>query len=477
MLSFHIVRYVFVILLFTVISASTGCKNTPSPFQAKTATISGVITGGEKVGFVVYGPEKFSGDFGPDGTFKMDIRMDDPGIFIFTSGRLSIPVYVKPGSNIDIKARTQKPHNIEFAGDNIPENQYLQIHSEFKKDLPDNNYGLFYTQDEFNFIKSVEERTQELVRHSQDYQKVNGVFDSDFSDLLSRDIIFESAIIKMNYPEYYAFFKPDSTLILSETYDSFLQNIDTDDADQLLVPHYHAFLPIYLDFITRLDTSLQISSHNIKKYEKIDQLFTENKVKSKLYLQLAEEMISSSVDEFHIIYDDFIKKNIKPELKVKQLLQGFDNKKHLIKGQKAPDDIFQTMDAGEISFQDFKGKVLYIDVWATWCGPCIREIPYLEKKQEQFKNKDVVFISISVDEERGPWEYMVKDKNLRGQQWYAPASWQSALAQNYRITGIPRFIIIDREGNIFNAYAPRPSFDEFDNAIEEALTWTSSENQ
>lgn len=477
MSSFPVMRYIIIAFYFIVFTTAPGCKNATSPFKPKMASITGVLSGADKSGFLIKGLEEYSGDFQSDGSFYVDMQIDEPGVFIFSSGRLKIPFFIKPGQKVELSANAKKPHDIQFSGDNIQENQYLLIHSDFKKTLPDNNYAAFYTQNESDFIKGVEERTQELVRHSQDYQKINGVFDSDFSDLLALDITFESALIKMNYPEYYQFFLPDSTLVLSETYDSFLQNIDTDDSDQLSVPNYHEFLPVFLDFTARRDTSSQQVSYNLKKYKKIDPLFSDNEVRSVLYLQLAEDMISTSIDDFNEIYDDFVKKNIQPEFKVKNLLQGFENKKHLLRGQKAPDGIFHTLDARDVSFNDFRGKVLYVDVWATWCGPCIREIPYLEKKQEQYRQRDVVFISISVDEEKGPWEYMVKDKKLKGQQWYAPGAWQSSLAQDYRITGIPRFIIIDREGHIFNAYAPRPSFDEFDQVMEDVLSETARERQ
>lgn len=452
---------------FTAVSFS--CKNAKSPFQPKTALISGLLSDADKPDFLLKGASEISGKLNSDGSFSEEIKVEDAGIFLFSMGRFQLPVFLKPGNQLSIKGSLKRQTPFEFEGDNTLENKYLQDYYSYKMSLADNNYGQFYTQDEASFIKGVEERTQALVEHSQEFQKVNGVFDADFLDLLTQDMAFESAVIKMNYPEYYKFFRPDSVLILSETYDSFLQNIDADNPDQFAIPSYHEFLPIYLDFTVQLDTLASDYSRNLKKYQAIDKLFSQNEVKSKLYLNLAEEMIATSVDDFNAIVNDFTKKNIQPESQVKLLLQGFDSIKHLVRGGPAPDGIFKNMQGADVSFKNFKGKVLYIDVWATWCGPCIREIPALEKKQEEYKNKDVVFISISVDEEPGPWEYMVKDKNLKGQQWYAPQAWSSSLAQDYRINGIPRFMIIDREGNIFNAYAPRPSFPEFDKVILEAL--------
>ncbi|MGJ8760873.1 MAG: TlpA family protein disulfide reductase [Polaribacter sp.] len=120
---------------------------------------------------------------------------------------------------------------------------------------------------------------------------------------------------------------------------------------------------------------------------------------------------------------------------------------------------------GKKSLDSFKGKYVYIDVWATWCGPCIREIPSLKSIEKEFHNKNIEFVSISTDESRrsgGSWEAaekkwrdFVKDKELSGVQLWAGQDF--SFQQAYQISGIPRFILIDPQGNIVEANAPRPS--------------------
>jgi thiol-disulfide isomerase/thioredoxin len=119
------------------------------------------------------------------------------------------------------------------------------------------------------------------------------------------------------------------------------------------------------------------------------------------------------------------------------------------------------------SLNDLKGKYVYIDIWATWCGPCKAEIPSLKKLEKQYENNNIQFVSISVDEGRGykgnaaeaykGWKRMVKDKELGGIQLLADNGFNSTFMRAYKINSIPRFILIDPEGNIVNADAPRPS--------------------
>ncbi|ARV14776.1 TlpA family protein disulfide reductase [Polaribacter sp. SA4-12] len=161
------------------------------------------------------------------------------------------------------------------------------------------------------------------------------------------------------------------------------------------------------------------------------------------------------------------------DMATKQNLQMFDyfektykTSKMMGKGKPSPKfENYVDFKGGKKSLDSFKGKYVYIDVWATWCGPCIREIPSLQKLEKEYHNKNIEFVSISTDESRrsgGSWEAaekkwrdFVKEKQMGGVQLWAGQDY--ALQQAYQITGIPRFILIDPQGNIVDSNAPRPS--------------------
>ncbi len=131
----------------------------------------------------------------------------------------------------------------------------------------------------------------------------------------------------------------------------------------------------------------------------------------------------------------------------------------LKKGSPSPKFNYPNTRGENISLDDLKGKYVYVDVWATWCAPCKREIPFLKKLDDEFKNKDIVFVSLSIDkmEHKDKWLKMVKDEQLQGVQIMSDKDWNSDFVTAYNIRGIPRFILIDKEGNIVDANAPRPS--------------------
>lgn len=145
---------------------------------------------------------------------------------------------------------------------------------------------------------------------------------------------------------------------------------------------------------------------------------------------------------------------------VQYLSSGFELKK--LNGTVSPSFKYENHKGGFTSLEDLKGKYVYIDVWATWCGPCRQEIPFLQKTEEAYHGKNIEFVSISVDEQKNheKWKQFVKDKNLGGIQLLADKDWNSDFVQGYKINGIPRFILISPEGKIVNADAPRPSSPE-----------------
>jgi thiol-disulfide isomerase/thioredoxin len=128
-------------------------------------------------------------------------------------------------------------------------------------------------------------------------------------------------------------------------------------------------------------------------------------------------------------------------------------------GSPGLDFTYKDVNGKEVSFSDFKGKIVYIDVWATWCSPCKQEIPYLQRLEKEFHGKDIQFISISVDKPKNKdkWEKFVKKEHLGGIQLFADNAFDSDIAKYYKIHAIPRFLLFDKEGKIINADAPRPS--------------------
>lgn len=144
--------------------------------------------------------------------------------------------------------------------------------------------------------------------------------------------------------------------------------------------------------------------------------------------------------------------------------------KAIKKGKEAPDFTFSDRDGKSYHLKDFRGKVLYIDCWATWCGPCCKEIPFLEKRVEEYKDNDKVrFISISMDSNKQAWMNKLDKDKPQWEQFIVSKEEHKALSKAYGISGIPRFLVINANGTIANGDAFRPSDEKFHEQLDEII--------
>jgi thiol-disulfide isomerase/thioredoxin len=136
-------------------------------------------------------------------------------------------------------------------------------------------------------------------------------------------------------------------------------------------------------------------------------------------------------------------------------------------GEPAIDFTYHDKDGNELSLSTFNGSLVYVDVWATWCGPCKTEIPALKQLEIDYHNNNITFLSVSVDTDKEAWLKMLDNKQLGGVQLWADG-W-SKITKDYAIFGIPRFMLFDVEGNVISTNAPRPSSDDIRELLDANL--------
>ena len=209
--------------------------------------------------------------------------------------------------------------------------------------------------------------------------------------------------------------------------------------------------------------------------KKMDQKLKENfrnalpseaKLKDILKKRLEDAKIQLSSEEYEVHFPSLMLAEYERENEeiIAQLAEFKvkENNLAVLKNTTAPDFNFENLNGGTTKLSSLKGFFLYIDVWATWCGPCKTEIPHLKKLEEEFRGKPVQFISISIDEpkDRAKWQKISTTNNFKGIQLLANDGWNSQWIKHFKIVGIPRFIIIGKDGKVIDPDAPRPSSSE-----------------
>lgn len=133
--------------------------------------------------------------------------------------------------------------------------------------------------------------------------------------------------------------------------------------------------------------------------------------------------------------------------------------KKVERGQQLPDFSFTDINGKQVNLSDFKGRYVFIDCWATWCGPCKGQLPHLKNLEERYHDKNIVFVSISSDKDRSAWTKMVREKSLGGVQLNEPRL-DSDFFTLFQVNAIPRFILLNPDGTVYDANMSRPSNSE-----------------
>jgi len=143
---------------------------------------------------------------------------------------------------------------------------------------------------------------------------------------------------------------------------------------------------------------------------------------------------------------------------------------NILPGMPAPDFNVVTTAGDTIRISQYFGRSLYIDVWASWCGPCLAEFPFSREMMNDPQLDKMEYLFISIDYTKVNWEKGMEKHPMPGVQLYAVGDWKSEMAEKYNITGLPRYIMIDSKGNIIRANAPRPSrLDEIKKIVSNSL--------
>lgn len=145
-------------------------------------------------------------------------------------------------------------------------------------------------------------------------------------------------------------------------------------------------------------------------------------------------------------------------------------------GNIVPEGTMLNLDSIAIPINQFRGKLLVIDYWATWCSPCLKETPIFKKIAKKYQNEPVNFITISMDDPYGYWKKYVQKNNWQGQHYWIgtdetnPLSYFTFVETEFEgtqsiILGLPQYIFVASDGKILNHSETRPSAPEFEETL------------
>ena len=120
---------------------------------------------------------------------------------------------------------------------------------------------------------------------------------------------------------------------------------------------------------------------------------------------------------------------------------------------------------GEV-LEKYKGKTVVIDIWASWCGDCLKGLPKVKLLQQQVKDKDVVFLFLSLDRTQKAWKNAINTRSITGEHYYVPSGWKGAIGNAVDLDWIPRYMVVNKKGEIIVYKAIKADDENILNAIK-----------
>ncbi|MCK8479411.1 TlpA family protein disulfide reductase [Psychroserpens algicola] len=403
-----------------------------------------------------------------NGVFSDTIQIPESGFYSFSIGREYTPIYLSLGNNLNVTIDAQKfDESISYSGEGATENNYLAAKTLNSIKVTSNAKAL-YSSDETSFKNTIDSIQSQNENQLHALEKAN----ESFLATEKQNLVYDNYLMLKNYAQRHGFYTKKENFEVSEDFfPDELKNLTFDDAEAYKTSQSYknmAFRQNIDDLFKTLGDD--ISTVSVKELQSIEAIKV-TALKNDVIDYLGNFLVSPANENMESIYN-FFKNNTTNEDTKKALTETFEKNKDLVKGKPSPQFVnYENHKGGDMSLADLKGKYVYVDVWATWCGPCIREIPSLKEVEKQFHNENIAFVSTSIDEmkNRDKWLAMVDEKELGGVQLMADKDWSSDFVKAYAIQGIPRFILIDPNGNIVSADAPRPSDPNLVKLLEKEL--------
>lgn len=409
-----------------------------------------------------------------EGIACFELSLDSPAYFTLAISTSENRIYMIPGKDLKItlipeieviKGKERKVFNLgrldlKYEGESTPINQYL---NEFIMEMvPDKSFLLGQSE----YIKEMEEVIQRNTERINCYE-----LDEQFkkSELIKMKYQVLEALTR--YPVQHYWKGGNQYGIIYDhgedmsTIHNYLKAELKDDEELWNEEKYRIFFGRALGTLTGLHTEKDRDKMFMRRLETAKSYVKSEVILEDYVQELALNYIelneSDTLGVLQTAYSHYVKKpayhdalaKVKESWKKSSIGTDFSNE----------EAAYVDIDGNNFSLASLKGKYVYIDIWATWCGPCRQELPHLKKLKEKFSQKNIVFVGISVDNRLKDWARMIKQSEMPGIQLYGGPN--CPIMEDYQIAGIPRFFLIDRDGKIINSNMSRPS----DPATEKAL--------
>lgn len=394
----------------------------------------------------------------PDGTFRLELNLEKPTRYyiVVDDPHTGLIFYVQPGMKADMQ--------IAFETVNGPEGESVKCNVDYKGDckaeydfIQTNNY--YNAQNEvlmkcfgdnapkgITFKQFRDEMRAAVDKHEALFANVGG---KAFRQYMKEDY-------EAKYPTSLSWYTDLSNGTLDADYEAYIATLPYQTDPQAA--------STYASYYKKFKTP-QGADAVVNLLKNVNNIFTDKKIVAQIAEQETGQVMAQAPENIDDVYNAYVAAvGGTPSDAVKA---AYEQNKANTRGKAGVNFAMQDRDGKEIHLADLKGKAVYFDMWATWCGPCCAEIPNMAKLAAHYKDDPrIQIISVSLDEKKDKWLKKIAADKPEWPQYIMPDNFNSELCKAYTIHAIPRFMMFDKDGNVISIDAPRPSDPDIINWIE-----------
>jgi len=384
--------------------------------------------------------------------FNVILNLESNYNFInYGSGQFK--VYLEDECDIEINFdATNYPNSLSFSGIGASENRYMLSKNNFiNQRLDIMYYGYYALLEEEKFVKYNIDLHKAFLNHLKSAENLS----KKFISIEEQSLLIDTQCKFANYESRRKMMLNDNSFTVSQNYVDPFAKISYNNSSLLCTYNYQEYVSLYLqNKVYNVNNTSNSFDFFIQYLNELNKPEYDQNIKDRLSFRDATIGLVHSKDPekyYHLLLEI-----IKNE-KYKEIIIEAYNELRTKRGQPSEDFKFINSEGKYNSLKDFRGKYLYIDIWATWCRPCIKEIPNIEKLKEEF-GSTISIISIAFRDDKERWKEMIESKNMKGIQLFASDN-NADFFHFYDVWngGLPRFILLDKEGKIIESNAKRPS--------------------
>lgn len=375
-------------------------------------------------------------------SFRLDFFLAEPAVGELICGSDTIPVYLEPNDQLAIELNGKDKNFLACSGQGSAHVMFMDGYRNFSKPIDRQVKGKTRTLNAEAFkafmAQSRDTKLQFLENYTDKFQ-----FTDNFMAYAKGNIDYWYSFYLMNYPwEYPLYYNEAPPSKVPPNYYDFLAQLPKQNDAAMPSQNYRFFLNEYMSDLSR-------KNKNNTPRELAEKYLTGKSLAYVRAKQVAQDLAFDINAQKIGAVKQYVQSSKYP-LYNEAVVAALYRSLPVQTGASAPSFRLMTADGREVTLEQLKGKIVYLDFWATWCAPCINSLPHVERVRQRFNENEVVFVYINLDEDRSKWIRYLQDHPLGGQHvsGNSPNPYRETVSSLYQATKLPATVLIDREGNI-----------------------------